>query len=111
MKPPPELARTLKEWMSRSSPTQGPRLLVVGPVRRIVGGLDLREPLHADGVDLGDPVLEGDPFHLIFDLAIPENAFQGYQLPLLESLSELREIPPGIDAVPFGAGWVRWEGK
>jgi hypothetical protein len=28
----------------------------------------------------------------------------GPYMPLLESLGELREIPPGIDAVPFGTG-------
>jgi hypothetical protein len=54
-------------------------------------------------VDLGDPVLEGGPIDLILYLAIPENAFQGDELPLLESLGELREIPPGEDAVPLGA--------
>jgi hypothetical protein len=27
-------------------------------------------------------------------------------LPLLKGLGELREIPPGIDAVPLGAGFV-----
>jgi hypothetical protein len=55
-------------------------------------------------VDLGDPVLEGGPFDLILYLAIPENAFQGDELPLLERFGELREIPPGINAMPFGAG-------
>jgi hypothetical protein len=57
-------------------------------------------------VDLGDPVLEGGPFDLILYLAIPENALQGNELSLLESLGELREIPPGEDAMPFGAGFV-----
>jgi hypothetical protein len=51
----------------------------------------------------GDPVLEGGPFTFTLYLAITEDAFQGDELPLLESLGELREIPPGIDAVPFGA--------
>ena len=37
--------------------------------------LYFREPLHADGVDLGDPVLESCPFDFILDLAIPEDAF------------------------------------
>ena len=46
------------------------------------------------------------PFDLILYLAIPENAFQGDELPLLESLGELGEIPPGKDAMPFGAGFV-----
>jgi hypothetical protein len=91
---------------SRSHPPESRRLLVVGSVRRIIGGLDFREPLHADGVDLGDPVLEGGPFDVILYLAIPENAFQGDELPLLESLGELREIPPGKDAMPFSAGFV-----
>jgi hypothetical protein len=40
-------------------------------------------------VDLGDPVLEDGPFDLILYLAIAENAFQGDELPLLESLGEL----------------------
>jgi hypothetical protein len=79
------------------------RLLVVGPVRRIVG--DLREPFQAGGVDLCDPVLEGGAFDLI-SLAIPENAFLGHELPLLESLGELGEIPPGEDAVPLGTRFV-----
>ncbi len=64
-----------------------------------------RQPFQAGGVDLCDPVLEGGAFDLI-SLAIPENAFQGDELPLLESLGELREIPPGEDAVPLGACFV-----
>jgi len=51
-------------------------------------------------------VLERGALNLIFDLAIPQGAFKGDELPLLEGLGELREIPPGIDAVPFGAGFV-----
>lgn len=54
-------------------------------------------------MDLGDPVLERDPLDLIFHLAIAEDAFQGDELALLERFGELREIPPGIDAMPFGA--------
>ena len=79
------------------------RKLLVGPVRRIIIGLDLRESLHADGVDLRDPVLERGALNLILDLAIPQGAFKGDELPFLESLGELREIPPGIDAMPLGA--------
>ena len=48
-------------------------------------------------------VFERSALNLIFDLAIPQSAFKGDELPLLESLGELREISPGIDAVPFGA--------
>jgi hypothetical protein len=36
----------------------GRRLLVVGSVRRIIGGLYFREPFQAGGVDLCYPVLE-----------------------------------------------------
>ena len=79
------------------------RSLVVGPIRRIIGGLYFREPLHANGMDLGDPVFEGGSFDLILYLAIPENALKCDELPLLESLGEFREIPPGEDAVPLGA--------
>jgi hypothetical protein len=57
-------------------------------------------------VDLGDPVLEGGAFGLILYLPIPESAFQGDELPLLERLGELREIATGEDAVPCGAGFV-----
>ena len=48
-------------------------------------------------------MLEGGPVDLILYLAIPKNAFQGDELPLLESLGELGEIAPGKDAVPFGS--------
>jgi hypothetical protein len=57
-------------------------------------------------VNLGNPVLERSTLHLIFDLAIPQSAFKGDELPLLEGFRELREIPPGIDAMPFAAGFV-----
>jgi hypothetical protein len=56
---------------------------------------------------IGDPVLEGRPFDLILYLAIPENAFKSDELALLEGLGEFREISPGEDAVPFGAGTFR----
>ena len=51
-------------------------------------------------------MLERRALNLILDLAITKGAFKVDELPLLESLGELREIPPGIDAVPFGAGFV-----
>jgi hypothetical protein len=41
--------------LTRIHPSQ--RLLVVNHVRRIIGGLNLREALHADGMDLSDAVL------------------------------------------------------
>jgi hypothetical protein len=39
-------------------------------------------------MNLGDPVQEG----IVLDLAIPQSAFKGDELPFLESLGELREI-------------------
>jgi hypothetical protein len=57
-------------------------------------------------MDLRNPVLERGALNLILDLAIPQGAFQGDELPLLERFGELREIPPGIDAMPFCAGFV-----
>jgi hypothetical protein len=44
--------------LSLSHPPKSLRLLVDGSVSWIISGLDLREPLHAGGVDLSDPVLE-----------------------------------------------------
>jgi hypothetical protein len=57
------------------------------------------------GMDLRDPVLEGDALDFIFSLAMPEYAFPGNELPFLESLGELREIPPGIDAIAIWCGF------
>src|SRR5216683_1676944 len=57
-------------------------------------------------MNLSDPVLEGSALDLILDLAIPQSAFKGDELPLLESLGELGEIAPGEDAVPFSACFV-----
>jgi hypothetical protein len=82
------------------------RLFVAGSVRWIVRGLDLRESFHAVGVNLGNSVLEVCALHFVLDFAIPEGAFKRDELPLLESFGELRETPPGIDAMPFGAGFV-----
>ncbi len=79
------------------------RLLVLGSVCWIICCFDFREPLHADGMDFSYAVFEGSALNLILDLAITEVAFQGDELPFLKSLGELRETPPGIDAVPFGA--------
>jgi hypothetical protein len=87
------------------SPERG-RLFVAGSVRRIVRGLNLREPLHAVGVNLGNPVLVGCALPFVLDFAIPEGAFKGDQLPLPESFGELRQISPSKDAMPFGAGFV-----
>ena len=57
-------------------------------------------------MNFSDAVLEACAVDIIFDLAIPECSFEGDELPFLEGLGELREIAPGIDAVPFGAGFV-----
>src|SRR3984957_457101 len=92
--------------LSLSHPPERLRLFVAGSVRGIVRGLDLGEPLHAGGMDFGYAVFERSALNIIFDLAIPQGAFKGDELPLLEGFGELREIPPGIDAMPFGAGFV-----
>jgi hypothetical protein len=57
-------------------------ILVAGPVCWIISGLDLREPLHAGGMDFGYAVFERRALNLIFDLAIPQSAFKGDELPL-----------------------------
>jgi hypothetical protein len=54
-------------------------------------------------MDLSNTVLEFSSFDILYNLAVPENSFQSDGLPLLECLGEPGEIPPGIDAVPFGA--------
>src|ERR1700761_5756999 len=92
--------------LSLSHPPERRRLFVAGSVRGIIGGLDLREPLHAGDMNFGDTVLEGSALDLVLDFAIPESAFEGDELPLLESFGELGEIPPSIDAMPFGSGFV-----
>lgn len=58
--------------------------MITRPRLRLPGhwGFDFREPLHADGVDLCDSVLEGDTFDLILDLSIAEDAFEGDELTL-----------------------------
>jgi hypothetical protein len=77
-----------------SHPPESRRLLVVGSVGRIVSGLELREPLEADGVDLRDAVLEeGSVDFFVLDLPVAETAFQGDKLALLESPGELGEVP------------------
>ena len=68
-------------------------------------GLDFGEPLHAGGTNLGDPMLEGSACDLILNLAITQGAFEGDELPPLESLGKLREISPGEDPMPFGSGF------
>src|SRR3984885_5060977 len=92
--------------LSLSHPPESRRLFVAGSVCGIISGLDLREPLHADCVDLSDPVLEGCALHFVLDFAIPEGAFKRDELPLLESFGKLRETSPGKDAMPLGSGFV-----
>src|ERR1700730_17642580 len=92
--------------LSLSHPPESRRLLVAGSVCRIISGLDLGKPLHAGGMNFCYAVFERSALNLIFDLAIPQSAFKGDELPLLEGFGELREIAPGIDAMPFGAGFV-----
>ena len=66
-----------KWWMklSLSHPPESRRLHVAGSVCWIIIGLDLREPLHAGGMNFGDMVLEGSALDLVLDFAMPEGAF------------------------------------
>src|SRR5271163_2300708 len=82
------------------------RLFVAGCIGWIISGLDLPEPLEAGGMHLCDPMLEGCALDVVFHVAICESSFQGDELSFLEGLGELREIPPGVDAVPLGAGLI-----
>ena len=67
-----------KWWMrlTLSHPPESRRLLVAGSVRRIIGGFNFREALHARGMNFGDPVLEPGALDVIFNLAIPQSAFK-----------------------------------
>ena len=82
------------------------RLFIAGLVCGIVKCLDLRETLEDGGVNLGDPVLDWCALDVIFDFAVAKGPFEGDELALLESLGKLGEIAPGIDAMPFGPGFV-----
>jgi hypothetical protein len=62
-----------------------PEATIAGSVCWVISGFDLREPLHADGVDFCDPMLERGAITLILDLVILQSAFKGDELPLLES--------------------------
>jgi hypothetical protein len=73
--------------LSSSYPPESRRLLIAGSVCWIIHGLDLREPLHADGVDLRDPMLERGALELIFDLATPQGAFKGMNCPFWSVLA------------------------
>jgi len=74
---PQMFMRLVIRWTSRSAHPPGRRLLVIRSVSWIISGFNFREPLHADGVDLGDPVLEGGPFDPILYLAGPRISERG----------------------------------
>jgi hypothetical protein len=57
-------------------------------------------------VDLGDGVLDLLALDGFLDRAILDLPLQADELALLERLGEVGEIAPGVDAVPFGAGFV-----
>jgi len=57
-------------------------------------------------VDLGDGVLEQLTLDIFLDRPVLDLTLQADELPLLERLGEVGEIAPGVDAVPFGAGFV-----
>ena len=89
---------TAAKWMSWIAPPLRGTILrrqlgelsfVARAIRRIIGGLDLGEPLHADGMDLRDAVLEGLALDVVGDLAVAKRPFARDKLPLLESPQEL----------------------
>src|ERR1700722_9775805 len=94
-----------REWMrpNRPHPLRKRRLFFACAVRGIVRGFDLREPLHAGGMDFSDPVPDRQAVDVFLILAVAESAFEGDELALLQCLGEFGEIAPGEDAVPFGA--------
>ncbi len=83
-----------------------PDLLLIRSVGWIVGRFNFRKPLHARSVDLSDGVPERLTLDLLHDRAVLDLPLQADELPLLEGLGEVREIAPGVDAVPFGGGFV-----
>ena len=57
-------------------------------------------------MDLGDAMLERLARDIFLDRPILDLPLQADELPLEERLGEVGEIAPGVDAVPFGAGFV-----
>jgi len=82
------------------------RLFLARPVARIVGGFDLREAPHAGSVDLSDCVLERLVLDIFLHRPVLDLPLQADELPFQKRLGEVGEIAPGVDAVPFGAGFV-----
>lgn len=87
-------------------PQNAGRLLIAGSVCWIISGFDFGEPLHAVAWTSAIRCLNVLP-SISSSTSRYREVLQGDELPLLENLGELREIPPGIDAVPFGAVTVR----
>lgn len=81
-------------------------LPLVRAVGWIVSGFDFREAPHAGSVDLGDGVLERLALDIFLDRPVLDLPLQADELPLQERLGEVGEIAPGVDTVPFGAGFV-----
>ena len=57
-------------------------------------------------MNLCNPVLEACAFDIFRHLAILKGSFERDELPLLQNPGELREIPPGVDAMPFSPALV-----
>src|ERR1035438_4524565 len=57
-------------------------------------------------VNLGDGVLERLALDIFLDHPVLDLPLQADELALLERLGGVGEIAPGVDAVPFGAGFV-----
>jgi len=57
-------------------------------------------------VDLGDGVLERLALDIFLDRPVLDLPLQADELPFQKRLGEVGEIAPGVDAVPFGAGFI-----
>ena len=62
-------------------------------------------------MDLGDSMFERLALDIFLDRPVPDLPLQADELPLLERLGEVGEIAPGLDALPFGAGYKLLYGK
>jgi hypothetical protein len=76
-----------------------------GLVSGIVRSLELREVHEAAGVDLGKPLPDERAVDFVFDVSVAKRALEGDQPAFLDTLCELLQIAPDIDAAPFGAGF------
>lgn len=56
-------------------------------------------------MDLGKTLPDERAVDFVFDVSVAKRALEGDQLAFLDTLCELLQIAPDIDAAPFGAGF------